>query len=214
MLQLTRATVSGLSQNGATDPIAFYKKPLVGWIFRERINMGLRLLDAPKYARVLEVGYGAGAVLLTLAPLVDELHGLDLDAAPAPVEAMLRVRGVSAKLVQGSVYELPYGDGSFDLTVCFSVFEHLHEFERGLREVARVLRPGGQFLLGMPAVNRMMEAGFRVIGFKEINDHHVTTPKSVSDRFSAVDFRIKAERTLAVPVTGLNLYYTWLLEKP
>jgi len=130
-----------------------------------------------------------------------------------PVVERLAQRGFSAKLSQGNVYELPFDDSSFDLVVCFSVFEHLHEFERGLAQVARVLRPGGRFLLGMPAVNRMMEFGFRAIGFKGINDHHVTTPRAVSGSFGSAGLHVAEARTLDFPVKGVRLYYTWLLEK-
>jgi SAM-dependent methyltransferase len=213
MVELTRQMLDGLPKNGPTDPIEYYRRPLVGRLFRNRINMGLRMLESRRYDRALEVGYGAGAVLLALAPAVRELHGVDLDALPDPVTRLLSERGFSAQLAQGNVYELPYGDGAFDLVVCFSVFEHLHEFERGLAQVTRVLRPGGQFLLGMPAVNRMMEAGFRAIGFKGINDHHVTTPKAVSGSFDKVGLEVKSARTLDFPVKGVRLYYTWLLEK-
>lgn len=201
----------GLPQNGPTDPIEYYKRPLVGRVFLERINMGLRLLGGNSLGRVLEVGYGAGAVLLTLAPLASELQGIDLDADPAPVRRVLADRGHEAKLTRGSVYELPYGDGQFDVVVCFSVFEHLHEFERGLREIRRVLVPGGRFLLGMPAVNRMMEWGFRAIGFKNIEDHHVTTPRSVARAFRTSGFVTEQKRYLGAPIDGLALYYTWLL---
>src|SRR6188768_1518605 len=97
--------LQGIPQNGPTDPIEYYKKPLVGRIFRERINRGLRLLPERRFPRALEVGYGAGAVLLSLAKGVDELHGLDLDADPAIVSGILGARGVKATLCQGSVYE-------------------------------------------------------------------------------------------------------------
>jgi len=213
MVELTRQMLDGLPKNGPTDPIEYYRRPLVGRLFRNRINMGLRLLDAHRYERALEIGYGAGAVLLALAPAVNDLHGIDLDALPDPVTTLLAQRGFSANLAQGNVYELPYEDASFDLVVCFSVFEHLREFERGLAQVARVLCPNGQFLLGMPAVNRMMEAGFRAIGFKGINDHHVTTPQAVSARFANVGLAVAGSRTLDFPVKGVRLYYTWLLEK-
>jgi SAM-dependent methyltransferase len=215
MPELSRAMLLGLPRNGPTDPIEYYRHPLVGWLFRERINMGLRLLRKQRYACALEVGFSAGAVLLALAPFVDELHGLDLDAAPQPVAELLAQRGFTGKLLQGDVCSLPYAGELFDLVVSFSVFEHLHEFEKGLAEVVRVLRPGGQFLLGMPAVNRMMEAGFRLIGFKGIEDHHVTTPQAVAGRFEAVGLRVLDKQTLDVPVTGagVHLYYTWLLEK-
>jgi ubiquinone/menaquinone biosynthesis C-methylase UbiE len=153
MVELTRQMLDGVHKNGPTDPIEYYRRPLVGRLFRNRINMGLRLLGTARYERALEIGYGSGAVLLALAPAVSELHGIGLDADPAPVTALLAQRGFSGNLAQGNVYELPYDDASFDLVVCFSVFEHLREFERGLAQVARVLRPGGRFLLGMPAVN-------------------------------------------------------------
>jgi SAM-dependent methyltransferase len=213
MVELTRDMLAGFPQNGPTDPIEYYRRPLVGRLFRRRINMGLNLLGDRRYDRALEVGYGAGALLLAMAPAARELHGIDLDAQPEPVAATLAQRGVGVQLVRGSVYQLPYEAAWFDLVVCFSVFEHLHEFERGLTEVARVLRPDGQFLLGMPAVNLMMEAGFRAIGFKGINDHHVTTPAAVSAAFARVGLTVRSARTLDFPVPGVRLYYTWLLEK-
>jgi ubiquinone/menaquinone biosynthesis C-methylase UbiE len=213
MVQLTAEMLVGLPQNGPTDPIEYYRRPLVGRIFRERINMGLRLLEAAgtSFDRALEVGYGAGAVLLALAPAVRELHGIDLDAEPEPVQKLLSARGRSAELRKGSVFELPYEAASFDLVVSFSVFEHLHEYKKGLAEVRRVLRPDGHFLLGMPAVNRLMELGFRTIGFKGINDHHVTTPQSVAAAFAECGLRVVTKRFLGLPVYGGALYYTWLL---
>jgi SAM-dependent methyltransferase len=216
MLELTLKMLEGIPKNGPTDPIEYYRRPLVGRIFRERINRGLRLLPERRFARALEVGYGAGAVLLSLAPGVDELHGLDLDADPELVTSLLSSRGVSAKLRQGNVYDLPYEADSFDLVVSFSMFEHLHEYPKGLAQVARVLRPGGSFLLGMPAVNLMMEAGFRAIGFKDINHHHVTTPAQVEQAFAGAGLRLVAKTGLDLPLTrplGARVYYDWLLEK-
>lgn len=214
MVQLSREILEGLPRTGATDPIEFYRKPLVGGLFRRRINMGLELLGDRRFARGLEIGYGAGAVLLSLAPAVTELHGIDLDASPEAVRTVLASKGHAAELVQGSVYDLPYGDGHFDLVVSFSVFEHLPDYPQALREVARVLGPGGHFLLGMPAVNRFMEAGFRFIGFKGIAHHHVTRPADVRGRFAASGLRPVASRTLDVPIPGaIPVYHTWLLER-
>ena len=217
MLELTVQMLQGIPKNGPTDPIEYYRRPLVGRIFRERINRGLRLLPDRRFPRALEVGYGSGAVLLSLAPGVDELHGLDLDADPTTATSILASRGMSAILRQGSVYELPYETASFDLAVSFSMFEHLHEYKRGLAEVARVLKPGGLFLLGMPAVNRLMEAGFLAIGFKGINDHHVTTPAQVEAAFGGAGLRLISKAALDLPLRrplGARVYYDWLLEKP
>jgi SAM-dependent methyltransferase len=216
MITLTREMLEGLPQNGPSDPIEYYRKPLVGRLFRERINRGLRLLPERRFGRAIEVGYGAGALQLALADAVDELHGIDLDADAALVTRILAERGKTASLRRASVYELPYADGVFELCVSFSVFEHLHQPERALSEVHRILAPGGLFLLGMPAVNRLMEAGFRAIGFKGIEDLHVTTPATVIRVIRAAGFRIAAENHLDFPLSrplGARLYYDWLLEK-
>ncbi len=211
-LQLTTSLLQGLVPNGPTDPIAYYRRPLIGRFFRERINLGLRMIADRRYAKALEVGYGAGAVLLAIAPSVGELHGIDLDADPATAEAWLNSHGRSARLIKGSVYELPYETAEFDLALCFSVFEHLHQYEQGLGEVARVLKPGGRFLLGMPAVNTMMEMGFRAIGFKNINESHVTTPRAVMSAFDRAGLRVRQHSRLRL-LPGLPVYFNWLLEK-
>lgn len=213
MLKLTDSILEGLPKTGPTDPIEYYRRPVVGRIFRKRINMGLAMLAERRYGRALEVGYGAGAVLLTIAPEVDQLYGVDLDTNPEPVHALLASRGHKAELARGSVTALPYADAYFDLVVSFSVFEHLPDYERALAEVHRTLKPDGHFLLGMPAVNPMMEAGFRMIGFKGIEDHHVTTPAQVAAAFGGSGFRVVRSATLDLPVRPLRLYYTWLLQK-
>jgi SAM-dependent methyltransferase len=212
--KLTVDLLAGLPKNGPTDPIEFYRRPLVGSIFRERINMGLRLLGDARFERVLEVGFGAGAVLLALAPASAELYGIDLDASPEVVRAILAARGIDANLRKGDVCELPYANDFFDLVVSYSVFEHLREYVRALGEVARVLRRGGRFLIGMPAVNKAMEWGFRAIGFKGIADHHVATPAEVSRSFEKAGFDVVAQNQLGLRrIPGAAVYYTWLLEK-
>jgi SAM-dependent methyltransferase len=216
MEPISLASIDGVVQNGPTDPINYYRRPLVGSLFLKRINLGLQLIPARKYERGLEVGFGSGGLLLTLAKGVGELHGIDLDADPRIVSEMLRERRCDATLVQGSVMALPYPDQHFDLIVCFSVFEHLHEYERALREVHRVLRPGGVFLLGMPTVNRLMEVMFHAIGHSTIHDIHVTTPKMIRTAFAGCGFRPAAYRGLGLPFMpplGLPLYHNWLLEK-
>jgi len=211
-LQLTLSLLKDLVPNGPTDPIAYYRRPLIGRFFRERINLGLRMIADRRYGKALEVGYGAGAVMLAIAASVDKLYGIDLDADPTAVEAWLHGYGRTARLVQGNVYELPYEAAEFDLVLSFSVFEHLHRYEHALSEVGRVLKPGGRFLLGMPAVNTMMELGFRIIGFKGIEDHHITTPKAAASAFDRAGFRVIRQARLRL-IPGLPLYFNWLLEK-
>ncbi len=215
--ELTPDMLTGLPQSGPTDPLKYYLHPIVGKIYLERINRGLRMLPTRRYARTLEVGYGAGAVLLALADGVEELHGIDLDADPDVLNQFFSGRNCRAKLQRGNVYDLPYESNYFDLVVSFSVFEHLQDYQHALGEVYRVLQPKGLFLLGMPSVNKLMEAGFYAIGHKGINELHITRPDEVAVGFKEIGFQCVKDRTLDFPFRaplGLRLYYNWLLEKP
>jgi SAM-dependent methyltransferase len=218
-MELAMPAALTAGQTGVTDPIHYYMRPgIVGWMFRRRIAMGLEMIPPlPAQAAALEVGYGSGLVLYNLASRVSDLHGLDLDADPDIVQTRLRPLGVNAKLVRGSVLDMAefYADATFDLVVCFSTMEHIADPLRALREMLRVLKPGGVLLIGMPAVNRFMEFAFQAIGFRGIEDHHITTPGQVWRLLRTLAGGIPpARRSLpgGVPLAA-GLYHTFRLHK-
>lgn len=96
--------------------------------------------------RVLEIGCGAGGMLGPLERYGD-VHGLDIDHE---FTAFCKSRGFE-RVLCGSGYELPYADASFDLVCLFDTIEHIPDDEQTLREVARVLRPGGAVFVSVPA---------------------------------------------------------------
>jgi SAM-dependent methyltransferase len=100
------------------------------------------------YGRALEVGCGTGFFLLNLklAGVLDEGHVTDL--SPGMVEvAMRNAAGLGFEL-EGRVADaesIPYPDNSFDLVIGHAVLHHIPDVEQALREVLRVLKPGGRF---------------------------------------------------------------------
>ena len=89
--------------------------------------------------RVLEVGCGWGELAERIrAELGCEV--VALDTSERMVE-LARERGVEA--VVGDVQELPFADGSFDAAVAAWMLYHVPDLDRGVAELARVLRPGG-----------------------------------------------------------------------
>jgi SAM-dependent methyltransferase len=100
------------------------------------------LIDAVVAAapgRVLEVGCGWGE----LAEWIARETGADVvavDLSPRMVD-LARERGVDARLAD--VEELPFADETFDVVVAAWMLYHVPDLERGLAEIARVLRPGG-----------------------------------------------------------------------
>ncbi|HEX8097878.1 MAG TPA: methyltransferase domain-containing protein [Pyrinomonadaceae bacterium] len=96
--------------------------------------------------RILDVGCGTGANLEMLGRFGDA-EGVDV--SPDAL-AFCRARGLE-KVKQGEAERLPYEDCSFDLVTALDVVEHLDDDAAGLKEMRRVLRPGGRALLFVPA---------------------------------------------------------------
>lgn len=96
-------------------------------------------------ARILDVGCGTGANLLMLSQYGDA-EGIDISEDAL---SFCRERGLD-KVKLGAAEELPYNDSTFDLVTAFDVVEHMDDDIAGLREMRRVLRPGGRVLLFVP----------------------------------------------------------------
>jgi SAM-dependent methyltransferase len=96
-------------------------------------------------ARVLDLGCGGGHVGFAVAPHVAEVVACDL--APEMLAVVARAakeRGLANLTTQQGVAEsLPFADGSFDLVLSRYSAHHWRDFPAGVREAARVLKPGG-----------------------------------------------------------------------
>lgn len=173
-----------LRPNDAHDPLPFYYHPLLGWLYRHRLQMGLDLLP-PGGRRVLEVGVGSGVLVPTLTARYAEYTGTDLtlaeglDAHVAPgCQAVFR----QADLLNDG--DLPADH--FDAVVCFSVLEHIADADGAARGLARVLSPGGTLVAGYPMVHPLMTRAFDLIGFRGITEHHVSSPAMISGALGRV----------------------------
>jgi SAM-dependent methyltransferase len=207
-----------LTENNQFDPFRYYYKPVVGRVFAARFDVGLSLIDA-RFRRLLEVGYGSGLLMPTLAGVTDELWGIDLEREPPGLRGALARLGVQpAQLLQANLCELPLPDGHFDGVVAFSILEHLEPRDqaRAASEVARVLAPGGRFLVGCPAVHKAMNAMFGVIGFHGIEDHHKSSLRDVlaaCEPLFTVEKRASLPRLMDHAPVGWAPYGTVLLRK-
>lgn len=97
--------------------------------------------------RVLEIGLGYGSVSERLAG-VSNYTGIDIADGPVDwVNYRLSQRGLSGTAVKGTALDLPFGDAAFDVVVAIGSLHHTGNLPKAIKEVRRVLRPGGRAVI-------------------------------------------------------------------
>ncbi|MFH1463087.1 MAG: metalloregulator ArsR/SmtB family transcription factor [Pseudomonadota bacterium] len=125
----------------------------------------------PSGLRVADLGCGTGELVQALAPSVARVFGVDQEAAMLAV-ARQRAQGLpNVELLQGALEALPLSAAAVDAALCMLVLHHVEDLPAVLREVARILAPGGRLVvLDMVEHDRQeyrQTMGHRHLGFSE-----------------------------------------------
>ncbi len=118
-------------------------EPLVGHLLRSR------KFDVSRHEMILDVGSGAGQILRHLlrgAQPSAQVVAFDLSNQML-VRARKKLKSHRPAFVAGDMMRMPFADESFDCVTCGWVIEHLPDPRPGLREIGRVLKPGGRALI-------------------------------------------------------------------
>ena len=144
-------------------------------ITRDRLR---RVLDPQPGERVLEVGPGTGYYTVAVADWLGPDGRLELfDLQQEMLDHTLRAAGELAGRMgatQGDARELPYPDASFDAAYLVTVLGEIPDQEAALRELRRVVKPGGRLVVGEIAV-----------------DPHVVFPGALERRAAAAGLRLE-----------------------
>ncbi|WP_158098610.1 class I SAM-dependent methyltransferase [Gemmiger sp. An120] len=116
--------------------------PVAGWAFDR--------MEWPVNGRILDIGCGGGG---NIARLLRRLPGCRVDGVDYSGESVAVSRRVNARqadrcrVVRGDVMALPFADASYDAALAVETVYFWPDLTAGLREAARVLRPGGALLV-------------------------------------------------------------------
>jgi SAM-dependent methyltransferase len=178
--------------------------------FHVRRRRVLELLPA-QLGRVLDVGCGPGVMVEAVLSRGGTFEGRDLspEMVSEAKEKFGHLDGVS--FGEGNIEQLDLSDGAFDQVIAMAVIEYLNEPDRALKEIARVLRPGGTAVITVPKrrhIDKLMvtaTAPFRWIA-KVLGASSADSLPRLCLQPDELDEA--ARRTGLIPVAGSQYHFT------
>ena len=162
--------------------------------------------DKHKDKKLLEVGFGMGTDLFQFAKGGSIVHGVDL--VPRHYEIAKKrfdLYGVEADLQLADAENLPFDDNIFDVVYTFGVIHHTSDTEKTISEIHRVLRPGGQAIIGVYHKNSAFY-WLRTMYYNHILSGNYKK-QSFNKTFSAIEFR--GENNDAIPLVKAYSRHTF-----
>jgi ubiquinone/menaquinone biosynthesis C-methylase UbiE len=147
-------------------------------------SLAVEQLDLPEQSTIVDVGCGTGSALRYAAAKVKSGNLIGIDPVPRMVEiakAITKKHETNYQIIfkVGSAEDLPVEDSLADIVFAFDSIDHWNDIQQGLKEILRILKPGGRFIivkdLSVPGAKKALNglelklgtARF-VIGTKEI----------------------------------------------
>ena len=155
--------------------------------------------------KIIDIGCGPGGNILLLKDF-GRVTGLDMSA-----EALKFAKTNNFdELTQASATNIPFGNESFDMATSFDVLEHIEDDEAVIREVMRILKPGGMFVVTVPAYPVLWSQ-------HDVSMHHVRRylKRDLLSKLKKAGFEIEYHTyfiMLAVPIRVLQILRDKLLK--
>lgn len=127
-----------------------YRTPENEEFYEEAFDYIVGVLNAPKDSTVLDVGCGVGAHSIRLARRGFFVVGADFSETVLMwAEENVRKSGMEERirLKHEDILAFTFGDERFDYVLCWGILMHVHDIEKAISELARIMRPGGRLVI-------------------------------------------------------------------
>lgn len=164
---------------------------------------GRHIRQTRRYPGIISVGLDLGR-----KEVRDTAENLrEMEATPVEWGGAIAEAGPWLSL-RGSVYDLPFAASSFDCVIVSEVLEHLHDDERALRELTRVLKPGGVLAASVPREGPESVCWALSRSYRNSAGGHVRiySRKALQNKLAAHGYRIFASHF----AHGLHAPFWWL----
>lgn len=147
-----------------------YDNPFTSITFQQTNSQIIKLFNPNPNSSLLDVGCGSGILIQKLLALKRNMQLYGLDITPRMVEVAKRKfrNDPNVEITLGSAIKMPYEDNSFDFVTCASSFHHHPDPLLSVKEMVRVLKPGGKLLI----LDMCIEGFLRKLLFKIENIYH------------------------------------------
>ena len=138
----------------------YQRKDVLGTILNQRKIVAIKLIEAlslPKSSSILEIGCGAGYLAVALAGRGFKVKAVDHASSMVELtKTLAKQKGVENRIqaTVEDVHDLTFLDNSFDLVIALGVVAWVYDLNKGLREVARVMKPNGHLVLSIDNPHR------------------------------------------------------------
>ena len=157
-----------------------YTHPLIGCVFWDRFKTAFKFLkqQQKRFNVIVELGCSYGFFLPSLCQLADKVIGTDKEGtfnsnwnktlfSITQYHSNLEMKPADATRLSENIDQ-----NSCDVIVAFSVFEHIQERERALKEVSKCLKDSGLFIIELPSENRLYKLGRKLIRYSDAHEEY------------------------------------------
>jgi ubiquinone/menaquinone biosynthesis C-methylase UbiE len=127
------------------------------------------MLQVQKGEIILDVGSGSGYLAEGIAEGND--CTICLDISLENLCSVKKGKRGNLLLINSSAETLPFRSGSFDKVLCAEVLEHISEDRQALRELARILKPGGVLVITVPCSDFTFPSLIELLNIKTVHDY-------------------------------------------